>query len=223
MTNHPFDLKGIDTSKVGGNKFVDYRLDQYLKDQNLKTTPRARDAALKELGLDKDYLQTVPSQSIFGKIDNFLGNFTGKTRPQDYYLPTSITERLAEADRVKTEKENFDPYGNLDKLLDYELQYKKATDEMDRKGKAADVAMEYAAMRSQLPFYLDVQKDLSTFKQDQLNKAKLIQQGFPDAVQNRLGESAIATANLRNSIANQGDTAARMAGVGLQRRFGQLT
>ena len=78
MTNHPFDLKGIDTSKVGSNKYVDYTVSDYLKDQNLKATPKARDAALRQLKLDKDLLQTVPSKSIFGKIDKFLGNFYRK-------------------------------------------------------------------------------------------------------------------------------------------------
>lgn len=216
MTNHPFDLKGIDTSKVGGNKFVDYSLDQYLEDQNLNK--RGKDAVLASLNLNRDFLERVPRTTTSEKIKDFLFK-----NQRDYYLPTSVTERLAEADRVKTEKENFDPFGNLDELKAYNLDLIKAQDEISRKGRAADVGMEYAAMRSQLPFYLDVQKDLSTFKQDQLNKAKLFQQGFPDAVQNRLEKSAIATANLRNSTANQGDTAARMAGVGLQRRFGQLT
>ncbi len=220
MTNHPFDLKGIDTSKVGSNKYVDYTVSDFLKDQNLKATPKARDAALRQLNLDKDLLQTVPSKSIFGKIDNFLGNFTGKTRPQDYFLPTSITERLAEADKVKTEKENFDPYGNLEKLLDYELKYKKAADEISRKGRLLDRGLESAAMRADLPYYSDYFKDLSTFKQQQLLDAEQIKQSLPNAIQARLGESAIATANLRNSISNQQDAATRMAAVGLQRLFG---
>ena len=215
MTNHPFDLTGIDTSKIGGNKYVNYKMSDYLKDQNLN--PSSGDLVLKSLNLDKDYLKRVPRTSVIGKVKDFL-NLGG-----DYYLPTGITDRLAAADKVKTEKENFDPYGNLGKLLDYELNYKKAADLMDRKGRVADVGLEYAAMRSQLPFYLDVQKDLSTFKQDQLNKAKLIQQGFPDAVQKRIGESALATASLRNSLANVQDSATRFAGLGMQRPFGQPT
>ena len=41
MTNHPFDLKGIDTGKVGNNKYVNYTLDDFRKDQGLsKKGPR---------------------------------------------------------------------------------------------------------------------------------------------------------------------------------------
>ena len=220
MTNHPFDLKGVDTSKVGNNKYVDYKVSDYLKDQNLKATPKSLDAALRQLDLDKNLLQTVPSKSIFGKIDNFLGNFTGKTRPQDYYLPTSITDRLAEADKVKTEKENFNPYANLDDLLDYELKYKKATDAMDRKGRAADVGMEMAAMRAQLPYIANYMKDLSTFKQAQLLDAERAKQGMAKQIQERLGQSALTAEAMARATATQQDAATRFAGLGMQRRFG---
>jgi hypothetical protein len=216
MTNHPFDLKGVDTSKVGNNKYVDYKVSDYLKDQNLKATPKSLDAALRQLDLDKNLLKTVPSKSIFGKIDNFLGNFTGRTRPQDYYLPTNITDRLAEADKVKTEKENFNPYSNIEDLLKYELEYKKATDAMDRKGRAADTAMEMLAYRTQLPYISNYMKDLSTFKQRQLLDAEKIKQSLPNAIQDRIGKSALTAATMGNMMANQTDAATRFAQVGMR-------
>ncbi len=213
MTNHPFDLKGIDTSKIGGNKYVDYTLDDFRKDQGL--SKKGVTNALGNLGVKVSDLNPVPKTSLLGRLDDFLIG----TR-KNYYLPKGITERLAEADKVKTEKENFDPYGNLEKLLEYELQYKKAADAISRKGRATDRTLESALMRADLPYYSDYFKDLSTFKQQQLLDAEEIKQSLPNAIQARLGESAIATANLRNSISNQQDAATRMAGVGLQRLFG---
>ena len=215
MTNHPFDLTGIDTSKIGGNKYVNYKMSDYLKDQNLN--PSSGDLVLKSLNLDKDYLKRVPRTSVIGKVKDFL-NLGG-----DYYLPTGITDRLAAADKVKTEKENFDPYGNLGKLLDYELNYKKAADLMDRKGRVTDRTLESALMRADLPYYADYFEDISRRKQQQLLDAEAIKQSLPNQIQKRIGESALATASLRNSLANVQDSATRFAGLGMQRPFGQPT
>ena len=216
MTNHPFDLKGVDTGKIGNNKFVDYTLDQYIEDQNL--SKRSKDAVLDRLNLNRDYLKRVPRTTTAEKIQDFLFK-----NQRDYYLPTSITERLAEADQVKAEKENFDPYADLDKLLDYELKYKKATDAMDRKGRAADVAMEMAAYRAQMPFITQQMKDLSTFKQRQLLDAERIKQSLPNAVQARLATADAGFATQAGAIAGQQDAATRFAGLGMQRAFGQPT
>ena len=46
MTNHPFDLKGMDTGKIGGNKYVNYTLGDFEKDQDV-----TRAGALELLGL----------------------------------------------------------------------------------------------------------------------------------------------------------------------------
>jgi len=214
MTNHPFDLKGIDTSKIGGNKYVNYTLDDFRKDQGL-SKKGVTNVLGNDYGVKVSDLNPVTKTSLLGRLDDLLIG----TR-KNYYLPKGITDRLAEADKVKTEKENFDPYGNLEKLLGYELQYKKAADAISRKGRLLDRGLESAAMRADLPYYSDYFKDLSTFKQQQLLDAEQIKQSLPNAIQARLGESAIATANLRNSISNQQDAATRMAGVGLQRLFG---
>ena len=214
MTNHPFDLKGIDTSKIGGNKYVNYTLDDFRKDQGL-SKKGVTNVLGNDYGVKVSDLNPVTKTSLLGRLDDLLIG----TR-KNYYLPKGITDRLAEADKVKTEKENFDPYGNLEKLLGYELQYKKAADAISRKGRLLDRGLESAATRADLPYYSDYFKDLSTFKQQQLLDAEQIKQSLPNAIQARLGESAIATANLRNSISNQQDAATRMAGVGLQRLFG---
>ena len=214
MTNHPFDLKGVDTGKIGNNKFVDYTVDQYIEDQNL--SKRSKDAVLDSLNLNRDYLKRVPRTTTAGKIQDFLFK-----NQRDYYLPTSITERLAEADQVKTEKENFDPFGNLEKLKEYNLDLIKAQDEISRKGRAADVAMEMAAYRSQLPFITNQMKDLSTFKQRQLLDAERVKQSLPNAVQARLATADAGFATQAGAIAAQQDAATRMAGLGMQRQFGQ--
>ena len=222
MTKHPFDLKGIDTSKVGSNKYVDYTVSDYLKDQNLKTNPKARDAALRQLNLDKDLLQTVPSKSIFGKIDNFLGNFTGKTRPQDYYLPTSITDKLAAADKeVKPEEMNIDPVDTIKAAYEAQMDYERKMDPFNRKGRMLDNALEFASLRAQMPFITNQMKDLSTFKQRQLLDAERVKQSLPNAVQARLATADAGFATQAGAIAAQQDAATRMAGLGMQRQFGQ--
>ena len=87
-----FDLKGIDTGKVGNNKFVDYKLSDYRKDQGFNK--RSTDALLGSLNLDRDFLKRVPRTTVMGKIDDFLFK-----NSRDYYLPTNVTERLAAADK----------------------------------------------------------------------------------------------------------------------------
>ena len=216
MTNHPFDLKGIDTSKVGNNKYVNYTLEDFRKDQGL--SKKGVKNALGNVGVEISDLNPVPRTSLLGRLDDFLIG----TR-KNYYLPKGITDRLAEADKVKTEKENFNPYSNLGDLLNYELAYKKATDTMDRKGRAADVAMEMAAYRSQLPYISNYMKDLSTFKQRQLLDAEKIKQSLPNAVQSRLLLADQGFAAQAGAIRDQQDAATRFAGLGMQRPFGQPT
>ena len=213
MTNHPFDLKGVDTGKIGNNKFVDYTVDQYIEDQNL--SKRSKDAVLDRLNLDRDYLKRVPRTTTAGKIQDFLFK-----NQRDYYLPTSITERLAEADQVKTEKENFDPFGNLEKLKEYNLDLIKAQDEISRKGRAADVAMEMAAYRSQLPFITNQMKDLSTFKQRQLLDAEKIKQSFPNAIQSRLLTADTGFKTQQDAITGATDASTRFAQAGTGIKFG---
>ena len=280
MTNHPFDLKGIDTGKIGSNKYVNYTFDDYKKEQGLSTK-----GALKSLGNIKlrDLEAIAPTleqpKTVGGKVAQFLGLGTdpntteteliggkvvGARRPDniisrplaglldfatfgitdtdqrgglfggkhsgsgyggrqqiDYKLPKSIRDRLAEADKVEKEKENFDPYADLDKLLDYELKYKKATDAMDRKGRAADVAMEMANIRANMPFITNTMKDLSTFKQRQLLDAEKIKQALPNAQQARLLAADQGFAAQAGAIAGQQDAATRFANLGNQRQFGQ--
>ena len=188
-----FDLKGIDTGKVGNNKFVDYKLSDYRKDQGFNK--RSTDALLGSLNLDRDFLKRVPRTTVMGKIDDFLFK-----NSRDYYLPTNVTERLAAADKVKTETENFDPYADLDKLLDYELKYKKAADTIDRKGRAVDDALQIASLQAQIPLYENLAKRTSTFKQQQLLDSKAIIQALPDAEEDRKRSSATRMAGTLKAV-----------------------
>ena len=69
MSKH--DLKGIDTGKVGGNKFVDYTFEDYQKDLGL-----SRKGAIKELergGYNiSDFVPVIPTVK---RADNFLSKF----------------------------------------------------------------------------------------------------------------------------------------------------
>ena len=275
MTNHPFSLKGIDTGKVGNNKYVNYTLKDFERDQDV-----SRAGALELLGNVKlggltPIAPTIEQpKTVLGKVAQFLGagpGFSGETellngkvvakdRPKgplnigrfttgladlatfgitdfdkrgnlfggthsvsgygggqelDYKLPKVIKEQLAKADKVEKEKENYDPYADLDKLLDYELKYKKATDAMDRKGRAADVAMEMANIRANMPFITNTMKDLSTFKQRQLLDAEKIKQALPNAQQARLLAADQGFKTQADAIANQQDAATRFAGLGM--------
>ena len=72
MSKH--DLKGVDTSKVGNNKYVNYTFEDYRKDQGL-----SRKGALKSLGNIKlsDLEVIAPTleqpKTILGKVGQFLG------------------------------------------------------------------------------------------------------------------------------------------------------
>ena len=298
MTSHPFDLKGIDTSKVGKNKNVAYTFEDYKRDFGLSDKGAIRDLESRNVFLS-DLNPIITTQD---KTDNFLrdfapaitgvgvapilvnqlggnkpvdaselevvgGRLVGKDRPKglrggiaklidagtfgatdldkmgggplqglltgsqesmqgygkkftgDYKLPKALTDRLEQ----EQETASKDPLSteNLDKLLDYELKYKKATDAMDRKGRAADVAMEMAAYRAQMPFITRQMKDLSTFKQRQLLDAEKIKQSLPNAVQSRLATADAGFATQAGAIAGQQDAATRFAGLGNQRQFGQ--
>ena len=279
MSKH--DLKGIDTKKVGNNKYVNYLFSDYLKDQDLSRKGGIR--SLKQAGVNLSDLQPIAPtlkkpETIREKIRVFLGKgpvgtetelignkVVGANRPTglgrlsagladftlfgvtdfdqrggllggkhstsgygggqqlDYKLPKVIRDQLAAADEAsKEEKVSKDPLSteNLDKLLDYELKYKKATDSMDRKGRALDAAMEMANIRANMPFITQQFKDLSTFKQQQLLEAEAIKQSLPNAVQSRLLAADTGFATQAGAIAGQQDAATRFAGLGMQRRFG---
>jgi len=222
MTNHPFDLKGVDTSKVGSNKYVDYKVSDYLKDQNLKTRPRSIETAIEQLKLDKDLLREVPSKTVFGKVDRFLSNITGRKGPRDYYLPTSFTDKLAAADKeVKPEEVNIDPVDTIKAAYEAQMDYERKMDPFNRKGRMLDNALEFASLQAQMPFITNQMKDLSTFKQRQLLDAERIKQSLPNAVQARLATADAGFATQAGAIAGQQDAATRFAGLGNQRQFGQ--
>jgi len=278
MTNHPFDLRGVDTGKIGNNKNVNYTLKDYQKDQDV-----SRAGALELLGLNSlEGLNPIAPtlkkpETIREKIRSFIkkgpsgtetelvgGKVVGKDRPDnvitrplaglldfttfglldtdqrgnlfggthsfsgygggqelDYKLPKVIREQLAEKD--KTEKEVKDPIGDIREIYKEQMDYEKAMDPFKRKGRALDSAMEFANLRTQMPFYMNQLKDLTTFKQRQLLDAEKIKQGLPNAQQARLLAADQGFASQAGAIAGQQDAATRFAGLGMQRGFGQLS
>jgi len=275
-----FDLKGVDTRKVGNNKYVNYTFKDYMEDQGL-----SKKGALKSLGNIKlsDLEVIAPTieqpKTVLGKAAQFLGLGTdpntseteviggkvvGERRPDniisrplaglldfssfgildtdqrgglfggqhsgsgyggrqdlDYKLPKAIREQLAEGD--KTEKEVKDPIGDIREIYKEQMEYEKAMDPFKRKGRALDSAMEFANLRTQMPFYMNQLKDLTTFKQRQLLDAEKIKQGLPNAQQARLLAADQGFASQAGAIAGQQDAATRFAALGANRSFGQLS
>tara|TARA_R100001079_G_scaffold64068_1_gene33221 strand:+ start:134 stop:781 length:648 start_codon:yes stop_codon:yes gene_type:complete len=207
MTNHPFDLRGVDTGKIGGNKYVNYKLSDYVKDQNI--TPSAGIADLQTAGYNLGDLKTVDRETRLGRLfQPFL--------KRDFYLPKTVTDRLAQADKVKTEKENFDPYADLDKLKEFNLDLIREQDKISRKGRIADTGLEMAMMRANLPFIEEMQKRLSTFKQNQLLQAELAKQSMPDAQERRRVASATRFAGELGAVADAYAKAGEVAAKGIR-------
>lgn len=218
MTNHPFEsfsLSGLDTSKVGNNKFVNYTLDDFRKDQNL--SKKGVKNVLGTLGLETSDLKAVPKTSLLGRLDDFLLG----TR-KNYYLPKSITESLANAEKMKQEEISNDPLSieNLEKLKAFNLDLIREQDKISRKGRLADTGLELAMQRAQLPYLANFYKDISRTKQRELLEAEKIKQGLPKQIQERIGQSALTAAAMGNMIANQTDSATRMAQAGTGIKFG---
>ena len=73
MTNHPFDLKGIDTGKIGNNKNVNLTFKEYQKLYGLSDSGAKRDLEAKNVLLSD--LQPVTPEvkpSVKGKVAQFL-------------------------------------------------------------------------------------------------------------------------------------------------------
>ena len=249
MSKH--DLKGVDTRKVGNNKYVNYTFKDYMEDQGL-----SRKGALKTLGPNvklSDLQVIAPTleqpKTVGGKVAQFLGLGTdpnttetevvggkvvGARRPDniisrplaglldfttfgildtdqrgglfggkhsgsgyggrqdlDYMLPKAMRDQLAKADEPKKEdKGSTDPIGDIKAIYKEQMEYEKAMDPFNRKGRALDSAMEFANLRTQMPFYMNQLKDLTTFKQQQLLDSELVKQSMPDAREARKLSSA---------------------------------
>ena len=218
MTNHPFEsfsLSGLDTGKVGNNKFINYKLSDFRKDQNLSR--KGVDKVLGGLNIDKEDLKRVPRTTTLGKIDDFL--FKGA---RDYYLPKSMVDSLQLAEKTKQQEINNDPLSieNLDKLKAFNLDLIREQDKISRQGRLADTGLELAMQRAQLPFLANFYKDISRAKQRELLEAEKIKQGLPKQIQERIGQSALTAAAMGNMIGNQTDSATRMALAGTGIKFG---
>ena len=215
MTNHPFDLKGIDTGKIGGNKYVDYTLEDFMMDQDL-----SRSGAVRALGQNKIKLSDLQPvnkpQNILDRVGMFLSG-----EKLNYQLPKYFKQALAEADKPKKEeKEVKDPLGNIADFYEEQMKYEREMDPFNRKGRVLDNALDFLSMRLQTPFIIDTLKDASTFKQQQLLDAEAIKQGLPNAQQLRMQAASNAFATEAAAIAAQQEAANKFAGLGMQRRFG---
>ena len=74
MTNHPFDLKGIDTGKIGNNKYVNYTLEDFKKDQDVSTAGALDLLGLRSLkGLQPIAPTLKKPETIREKIRSFIG------------------------------------------------------------------------------------------------------------------------------------------------------
>ena len=273
--SNPNDLKGIDTGKIGNNKYVNYTLDDFERDQD---TTRA--GALELLGGVKlEGLKPIAPtleqpETVLGKVGQFLGMGTdpnttktelingkvvGARRPDnivtrplaglvdfmtfgitdtdqrgglfggkhsgsgyggkqklDYQLPKVIKEALAEADKPKKVDEGSkNAVDNIKEFYKAQMEYEKAMDPFDRKGRILDAAIESANMRANMPFITNTMKDLSTFKQRQLLDAEKIKQALPNAQQARLLAADQGFKTQADAIANQQDAATRFAAVGM--------
>ena len=275
MSKH--DLKGVDTRKVGNNKYVNYTFKDYMEDQGL-----SRKGALKTLGPNvklSDLQVIAPTleqpKTVGGKVAQFLGLGTdpntteteviggkvvGARRPDniisrplaglldfttfgildtdqrgglfggkhsgsgyggrqdlDYMLPKAMREQLAKADEPKKEdKGSTDPIGDIKAIYKEQMEYEKAMDPFNRKGRALDSAMEFANLRTQMPFYMNQLKDLSTFKQQQLLDSELVKQSMPDAREARKLSSASRFAGELGAIADAYSKAGTVAQGGIR-------
>ena len=215
MTTHPFDLKGIDTGKIGGNKYVNYTLEDFMEDQDL-----SRSGAVRALGQNKIKLSDLQPvnkpQNILDRVGMFLSG-----EKLNYQLPKYFKQALAEADKPKKEeKEVKDPLGNIADIYEEQMKYEREMDPFNRKGRILDSALDFLNVRLQTPFMMNTLKDASTFKQQQLLDAERIKQGLPNARQSRMLAADTGAAQLRQALAAQQDAATRFAGLGMQRRFG---
>ena len=215
MTTHPFDLKGIDTGKIGGNKYVNYTLEDFMMDQDL-----SRSGAVRALGQNKIRLSDLQPvnkpQNILDRVGMFLSG-----EKLNYQLPKYFKQALAEADKPKKEeKEVKDPLGNIADFYEEQMKYEREMDPFNRKGRVLDSALDFLNVRLQTPFMINTLKDASTFKQQQLLDAERIKQRLPNAQQLRMQAASNAFATEAAAIAAQQDAANRFAGLGMQRRFG---
>ena len=215
MSEHPFDLKGIDTGKIGGNKYVNYTLEDFMTDQDL-----SRSGAVRALGQNKIRLSDLQPvnkpQNILDRVGMFLSG-----EKLNYQLPKYFKQALAEADKPKKEeKEVKDPLGNIKDIYEEQMKYERAMDPFNRKGRVLDSALDFLNVRLQTPFMINTLKDASTFKQQQLLDAERIKQGLPNAQQLRMQAASNAFATEAAAIAAQQEAANRFAGLGMQRRFG---
>ena len=108
------------------------------------------------------------------------------------------------------------PTDTIDDAMKSYFDYKRKSDIESRKGRALDSAMEFANLRTQMPFYMNQLKDLSTFKQQQLLDSELVKQSMPDQREARKLSSASRMAGELGAVAGAYGTAGEVARGGIR-------
>ena len=293
-----FDLKGLDTGKVGSNKNVNLTFKEYQKKYGLTDKGTKRDLEARGYFLDdlnpiittqdktenflRDFAPAITPLGVASSAVNQLkgnepidasdlevvgGRLVAKDRPMglrggiaslvdagtfgatdfdkmgggplqglltgsqqsrqgygakftgDYALPKLLQEQI----NAEKDEGSKDPLDNIKNIYKAQMEYEREMDPFKRKGRALDSAMEFANLQTQMPFYMNQLKDLTTFKQRQLLDAEKIKQGLPNAQQARLLAADQGFKTQADAIANQTDASVRFAGLGMQRGFGQLS
>ena len=139
-----------------------------------------------------------------------LRGFGGQ--PTDFKLSKQIKDQL----KTEVDKASTNPVDSIADVTKAITDFAKASDTVSRKGRVLDSALEFLNYAAVSPKVIKDLKDVSTFKQQQLLEAEAIEQGLPDAAQDRLLKSALTAAQKDLAVAAQLDAATRMAGVGMR-------
>ena len=132
-------------------------------------------------------------------------------------LPKTVRDELAKADQPKKEdKGSTNAVDNIKEIYKAQMDYERAMDPFNRKGRMLDSALDFANLQAQMPFYMRQLKDASTFKQQQLLDAELIKQSMPDAREARKLSSASRFAGELASVADAYSKAGTVAQGGIR-------
>ena len=153
---------------------------------------------------------------LFGRaVEDRRTGLGGK--PTDFYL--SKAQKDAIKDRLTPTSSSGaipDAEGMLD-FYDQNADRIRAINKKLGRGAALDEAANYALTEPIRQAFLN---KAAQDAQDRFISGKFQLEALPGKIQERVGQAALTTGNLRNSMSNLKDASTRMAGVGLQRLFG---
>lgn len=155
---------------------------------------------------------------IFGRAtENKKTGLGGK--PTDFYL--SKAQKDAIKDRLTPTSSSSGAIPDAEGMLDFYDQNADRIRSINKKlgrGAALDEAANYALTEPIRQAFLN---KAAQDAQDRFISGKFQLEALPGKIQERVGQAALTTGNLRNSMSNAADAATRMASVGLGRAFGQ--